>query len=140
MLTAREFDSLTSRSLNLRFSRLCYGVPSRSVVESAKFILSERTELKDFPRNNKHCKRARAVTSAVLSAQVPDAATPNPLRTADSTAQVIGPPPPIQPLRRRLRRAAAPPDENRPHDRSCARADRRRHRETLFCAQCRRSN
>src|SRR5882757_4095801 len=125
MLTAREFDSLTSRSLNLRFSRLCYGVPSRSVVESAKFILSERTELKDFPRNNKDCKRARAVTCAVLSAQVPDAATP---------------PPPIQPLRRRLRRAAAPLDENRPHDKSCARADRRRHRETLFCAQCRRSN
>ena len=36
-----RFDSLASRALSLRPSRLCRGFPSRFILEAAEFTLSE---------------------------------------------------------------------------------------------------
>ena len=36
-----RFDSLASRALSLRPSRLCRGFPSRSILDPAEFTLSE---------------------------------------------------------------------------------------------------
>jgi hypothetical protein len=50
-----RFDSLTSRSLSLRPSRLCRGFPSRSILE-LHGVYPERAKRVEWARNDKNAR------------------------------------------------------------------------------------